>query len=59
MKQIRICIDPDVIYEQSVARPCTDWIDDSADARTAFEVLIKAGNERYGENTHWLEERDM
>ncbi|WP_305807010.1 hypothetical protein [Stenotrophomonas sp. YIM B06876] len=59
MKQIRICIDPDVIYDLGMNRPCTDWVDDTPEERSAFEVLIQAGNARYGKSTHWLEEREV
>ena len=59
MKQIRICIDPDVIYDLAMNRPSTDWVDDTPEERSAFEILIQAGNALYGKNTHWLEEREV
>ncbi|MBT2326300.1 hypothetical protein J7E62_28645 [Variovorax paradoxus] len=34
------------------------WHPDTPENRRALEQVMAAGNETYGEGTHWIEERD-
>jgi hypothetical protein len=57
MKEIRI-------VRQAVDMPGESsapgvWVADSPAQRHALAVLVRAGNERFGAGTHWLDTREV
>lgn len=57
MKEIRLCT---TVAEVAGETPQPgSWTLETPPMREAFEVLVKAGNERYGQGTHWMEERHV
>lgn len=58
LRQIRICWATDIAHHDEDVHESNLWTPETLETRDAYLLLVKAGNERYGRGTHWLEERD-
>ena len=58
MKEIRLCVERRRRGGRS-SLPCRSvWVQDTPDAREELSNIAAAGNVKWGERTHWVEERD-
>jgi hypothetical protein len=58
MKEIRLCWSSMVSHLKHEIQPTANWQPRSNDLRLDYEIIARAGNEVYGPETHWIEERE-
>lgn len=62
MPFFRLCWTEEVRARNGDSETCTEWVSDdgaSLEALDSFEAMLKAGNERFGSGSHWIERRQM
>lgn len=59
VKQIRLCWTARVSHLKHEIQTTANWTLATPYLRRDYEIMVQAGNEVFGNGTHWIEERDM
>ena len=55
--EIRLCCSPGIEHVPALDSRLFSWIPDHEHNRENLENAVAGANERYGPNTHWIEQR--
>ena len=58
MKEIRLCMERRKRTGRSSLPSRSAWFQDTPDARVELAALVASGNMKWGDRSHWIEERD-
>ncbi len=58
MKQMRVCIERRRQGSREGQPMCSEWIEDTTEARADALNIVRAGNRKCGQATHWIEDRE-